>query len=196
MVAAVEAGADAVGFVFARSRRQVTHDQAAELAVRVPFPVARVGVFVDAPLWEIVETAERCRLSAVQLCGSESPSLCARLPLPVIKVLHVDADFDWAAAEPYRESVAGILLDTMAPGFAGGTAKAFDWSAVPVPPDWVRVTVAGGLRPDNVAAAVRCLRPFAVDVSSGVESEPGVKDAALMQAFCGAVERADEEAGE
>lgn len=192
--AAVDAGADAIGLVFARSPRQVTFEQGAAIAAAVPPPVARIGVFVDADAPFVAEAVEACGLTAVQFCGAEPPEACAAAPVPVIKVLPVGTAFGWEAAEPYRGHAAALLLDTHITGKAGGTATPFAWHLVGRPPGWAPVFVAGGLTPENVAEAVATLRPYAVDVSSGVESAPGIKDTQLIEAFCAAVRRADEEA--
>lgn len=193
---AVDAGADAIGLVFASSSRQVSIEAAIEIVASVPPPVARIGVFVDADSAFVAEAVNRCGLTAVQFCGSETPDACSAAPVPVIKVLGVGTDFDWIEAEPYRGHAAALLLDTRISGKAGGTATPFDWHTVGDPPDWAPVFVAGGLSPDNVAQAVAVLRPYAVDVSSGVESAPGIKDAPRIHEFCAAVRRADEEAQE
>jgi len=192
--AAVAAGADALGVIFARSPRQVTPGQAAAALVDVAPPVARIGVFVDAPLADIVEAVALCGLTAVQLSGSESAEYCDQVPVPVIKVVHVGTDFPHEVVEPYRGHAAALLLDTLVTGKAGGTSQTFDWQATGDLPGWAPSFVAGGLNPDNVGACVRALRPFAVDVSSGVEASVGIKDKKRIAAFCAAVRDADEEA--
>lgn len=191
--AAVEAGADACGFVFAPSPRQLTVERAARLAALVPPPVARVGVFVDADRDEIAEAVRACGLTAVQLSGSEPPEACEDLGAAVIKVLKVGPDFEWSAAEPYLGRVSALLLDTYVAGKEGGTSRAFAWRSVGHGPDGLEVFCAGGLDAENVGEAISVLRPFAVDVSSGVESAPGIKDHEKIVAFCAAVRRADEE---
>jgi phosphoribosylanthranilate isomerase len=192
--AAVDAGADAVGFVFAESPRRVTLVRAAELASAVPPPVARVGVFVDASAEEIELAVRLARLSAVQLCGDESPEFCSAISVPVIKVHKVGTGFAWHIIEPYRGHAAAQLLDTRVTDKAGGTAKTFDWHTVGESPGWASVFVAGGLTPSNIAEAMRAMRPFAVDVSSGVESAPGLKDSNLMAQLCAGVRAVDREA--
>jgi phosphoribosylanthranilate isomerase len=190
---AVACGADAIGFVFAPSPRQVTLAQAAEVAASVPPPVARVGVFVNPDPGVVEEVIAEVGLTAVQLCGDESPELCSDLSIPVVKVLRVGIGFDWSEVEPYRGHAAALLLDTFVPGKAGGTSQAFDWRSIGESPVWAHLFIAGGLTADNVADAIRALRPFAVDVSSGVESAPGVKGADRVAAFCAAVHTADME---
>jgi len=191
---AVAAGADALGVVLAPSKRQVTLDQAAAVFADVPPLVARVGVFVDAQADAVWEAVARLGLTAVQFHGDEAPETCAAAPVPVIKALRVGPGFDAADVGRYRGAVAALLLDTYVPGEQGGTGMTFDWDRVAglLPRD-IPVVLAGGLGPDNVAEAVRTLRPYAVDVSSGVEQAPGVKDHARVAAFCDAVRAADGE---
>ncbi len=193
---AVAAGADALGVVLAESPRRVTLEQAdAALAAAPPF-VARVGVFVDADEAFVGEAVRRLGLHAVQFHGDEPPVACASAPAPVIKALRVGRADDLEAAEAYRGAVAALLLDARVEGAYGGTGVAFDWHAVaPAVPSWAPVVVAGGLRPGSVGEAIRVLAPYAVDVSSGVELEPGVKDAAAVREFIAAVRAADEEKG-
>jgi len=190
--AAVAAGVDACGFIFAPSPRRVTHEQAAALCSLVPPPVARVGVFVDADLDEVEYAVRAAGLTFVQFSGTESPEACDAVSVPVVKVLQVGTDFDWDSAEPYRGRAAALLLDTYDPQRAGGTSRAFDWREVGEPPGWASCFVAGGLNPTNVAEAIAILRPFAVDVSSGVETSPGVKDYTALEGFVAAVRHADE----
>lgn len=191
VAAAVQAGADACGFIFAPSPRQVSVLQAAELAAAVPPPVGRVGVFVNATLEEICTAVDLCALTAVQLSGSETPQDCDAVPVAVIKVIKVGMEFDWKAAEPYRGHATALLLDTYIPGKEGGTSQSFAWSAVGEPPGWAPIFVAGGLHSHNVGQAIASLRPFAVDVSSGVESSPAIKDHHKIESFVAAVNTAD-----
>jgi phosphoribosylanthranilate isomerase len=187
----VEAGADAIGLVFARSPRQVSVVQAAQLALDVPPLVARIGVFVDASAEEIERAVSGAGLSAVQLCGSETPEFCSGLSVPVIRVVSVGMDFSWSMTEPYRGQAAALLLDTHVTGKAGGTAKTFAWHVVGESPGRAPIFLAGGLTPLNVIEAIHAMRPYAVDVSSGVESAPGIKSPELIAAFCAAVREAD-----
>ena len=192
--AAVSAGADALGVVLAPSKRRVTLDEAAEVFADVPPLVARVGVFVDAHADEVWEAVARLGLAAVQFHGDEAPETCATAPVPVIKALRVGPDFSAERADAYRGAVSALLLDTFVPGEQGGTGVAFDWYDVAGRlPRWAPVLLAGGLGPANVGAAIQALRPYAVDVSSGVESAPGVKDHRSIDAFVAAVRAADEE---
>lgn len=196
VVAAVEAGADAVGFVFAESPRRVTVDEVALLAELVPDQVEIVGVFVDPTEHEVLSAVERCGLNLVQLCGDEPPEFCDRMPVPVIKVIRVVDGFAYDDAEKYLGHVAAVLLETKVGGMSGGTGERFDWDAVGAVPPGLPAFVAGGLDAGNVAECVRTMRPDGVDVSSGVESSPGVKDHAAVSAFVRAVAEADQEADE
>ena len=183
-LAAVEAGADAIGLVFAPSRRRVTLEQARRIIQVLPPFIARVGVFVDEDLTRVREIADAGRLDAVQLHGSETPEYAAALPLPVIKAIRVRnaASIDGMGA--YR--VAAFLLDSFEPELAGGTGKPFTWAlaaglGAPAP-----LILAGGLTPENVGEAIQTVRPYGVDVSSGVETD-GRKDPGKIRAFIAAV---------
>jgi phosphoribosylanthranilate isomerase len=191
---AVEAGADAVGVVFAASPRRVTVAQAAAALAEVPPPVGRVGVFVDPSTAEVAEAVSACGLTAVQLSGNESSELCAAIGVPVLKAIHIGTDFDLGQAEPFRGCAAALLLDTYVAGKAGGTSQAFDWQSLGALPGWAPTFIAGGLDPLNIAQCVAVLRPFGVDVSSGVEASPGIKDPKKITAFVAAVRDADQEA--
>ena len=193
--AAVNAGADAVGVIFAPSPRQVTLEQAAAALAVVRPPVARIGVFVDARIEEIEDAVRRCGLTAVQFSGHESPADCDAVSVPVVKAFGVGTDFGLEDVEPFRDHAAALLLDTYLAGKAGGTTQVFDWQSLGAVPGWALVYVAGGLNPDNVGECVAVLRPYAVDVSSGVEARPGTKDHAKLLAFCSAVRAADLEVG-
>lgn len=188
---AADAGADAIGMIFAPSPRRVTARQAREIVAALPPLVLAVGVFVDAPRDEIIETIGEARLDMVQFHGDESPDDCATLPVRVIKRLPITplTTHDELVAEMETFAVAAFLLD---PGAGDGVT--FDWNLARGLGE--RVVIAGGLTPENVGAAVRIVRPRAVDVSSGVEASPGQKDVAKMQAFISAVRQADADADE
>lgn len=186
---AVDAGADAVGFVFASSRRRVGPETARQIIGALPPFVTPVGVFVDAPLAEVKEIAAFCNLGAVQLHGAEPPEYCAALKAAgfrVIKAFRIKEAKDLEAIVNYP--VHAVLLDTFVPGIAGGTGQVFDWGLLAGKVFQVPVVLAGGLTPENVAAAVRQVRPYAVDVSSGVETG-GRKDPAKIRLF---IQRAKE----
>ncbi len=190
---AVRAGADALGVILAESPRQVTLTEAEEIFAGIPPFVARVGVFVDAPSDYVERAVARLGLAAVQFHGCETPASCAKAPAPVIKALRVGPGFDFGEAEPYRDKVTAILLDTLVEGTDGGTGRVFPWEEVSPLPDWTPVVVAGGLNPVNVGAAIKVLRPYGVDVSSGVEERLRQKDRSRLHAFVAAVKTADEE---
>lgn len=192
--AAVLAGADAVGVVLAESPRRVTLDEAAEAFAVLPPLVSRVAVFVDAPPGEVSEAVDRLGLDLVQFHGGETPERCASSPVPVVKAFRVGTGFAHASLEPYRGSVAAVLLDTYDPQRHGGTGKTIAWHTLTRIPGGAPVFLAGGLTPANVGEAVRAVRPYAVDVSSGVEERPRHKDRLKLRAFVAAVRAADEEA--
>jgi phosphoribosylanthranilate isomerase len=180
------AGADALGLNFyPRSPRYVEVATAAELARTRPALGVVVGVFVNEAPDVIRAKVRECGLTAVQLHGDEPPEACAGYGVPVIKALRVRGPEDVEKARRYvgAGDVTALLLDGAAPGYGGGGVS-FDWSLVARLTDaGVPVLVAGGLNPSNVAEAVRATRPYAVDVASGVESSPGIKDADAVRAF-------------
>ncbi|MCY1280179.1 N-(5'-phosphoribosyl)anthranilate isomerase [compost metagenome] len=182
-LAAVAAGADAIGLVFyARSPRAVTPAQAKAIVAALPPFVTSVGLFVDMPRAELQQLLAEVPLDLLQFHGDETPEDCAGHGRPFIKALRVKPGDDVAAAIARYPEAAGILLDTYVPGTPGGTGEAFDWSLVPR--DAAKpVVLAGGLTPENVGDAVRQVRPYAVDVSGGVEASKGIKDAAKIKAF-------------
>jgi phosphoribosylanthranilate isomerase len=186
---AARLGADALGFNFwPRSRRHVSPAAAAEIVRSLPPGVATFGVFVDPTRDELLAAVERSGVGVVQLHGDEPPQLCVGLPVPVVKAIRV-ADAH-ALAQLASYEARAFLLDAPSPGY-GGSGSTFDWSLAAEVARELPVLLAGGLRPENVAEAVRTVRPLAVDVASGVEASPGVKDPALVQAF---VRAAKEEA--
>jgi phosphoribosylanthranilate isomerase len=204
---AAELGADAVGFVFAASRRQVTAEQVALIAGRLPSMVERVGVFDSHDAGEIAGIARTAGLHAVQLHGGFDEALLKRLEpvldggIQVIQTLHwevgpasaesaPDIQADRLAAQMECAAALGVdrfLIDSKVSTSSGGTGVAFDWAAAwkvfASAPDGLRLIVAGGLRPENVAHATAQLLPWGVDVSSGVEASPGRKDPAKLAQF-------------
>lgn len=203
--AAVDAGADAIGLVFAPgSPRRVTREQAWRIVQALPAFVEPVGLFVDASAAEIRGVASEVGLRTVQLHGDEPPALVEALAsLRVIKALAFDPARADQALGPWRAAgapLSGILWDTPPRADAtltGGSGEAFDWKPLAALQKsgslagLAPLILAGGLNADNVGAAIALLRPHAVDVSSGVESSRGVKDASLIRAFCNAVRAAD-----
>ncbi len=190
IAAAVEAGADAVGFVFhPGSPRFVAPERAAQLARALPPFVTPVGLFVNASPAEIDRVLALVPALILQFHGDESPDVCNAFKRPYLRVARITAGFDLLDFSRRFSEAQGLLLDAHVEGFGGG-GKAFDWSLVPagVPHPLV---LSGGLRAENVVAGIQQLRPWAVDVSSGVESSRGVKDAAAIRRFCDAVREAD-----
>lgn len=183
--AAVTAGADWLGFVFAPSRRQVTADQAAEMAGAVK-GVQRVGVFVNHPLAELLAIARQAKLDIIQLHGDEPPEYRRQIPLPVMKAVRVGDP--QLAADIADYPAEYILLDTYTAGQRGGSGEAFDWEAALNLRRRFRqpVFVAGGLDAENVQRCIEILQPDGVDVSGGVETA-GIKDACKMRRFVAAV---------
>jgi phosphoribosylanthranilate isomerase len=195
---AVEAGADALGFVFWHmSPRKVEPARAAEIARALPRSVLRIGVFVDTPGDEMARIADEVGLDMLQLHGEEPPEALAGLPRRVIKAVRVGKGFKTEEALRYAGLAAGILVDTRLPGetqLPGGTGVPFDWSLVAGLARSVPfLMLAGGLGPHNVAQAIRAVRPHAVDVSSGVEGLPGRKDPEKIRAFVAAARTAESE---
>lgn len=188
--AAVAAGADALGFMFwDKSPRAVTVETALAIGRGLPPFLTKVGVFVNAEPSQVRETIAACHLDAVQFHGEETPEFCAQFALPVIRAIRVrDRQ---SLDELARYPTSAWLLDSHVPGQRGGTGVTFNWALAA---EAVRrgrpVILAGGLTPDTVAAAVRAVLPYAVDVSSGVETAPGRKDAAKIRAFVTAAKRA------
>ncbi len=192
---AAEAGADAVGFVFAPSPRRVTPQQVAEIVPELPAALEKIGVFVDAPLDEVVSTVRACALTGVQLHAAHSAGAPAQLRatfgagLRILRVVHFGPDAAQQAQSFATDpNVDAILVDSRTATAVGGTGIAFDWDRARATlfqnvEARKRLIAAGGLQPGNVAQAIALLRPWGVDVASGVEAEPGRKDPAKLRAF-------------
>jgi phosphoribosylanthranilate isomerase len=188
--AAVGAGADAIGFVlYARSPRAVSLERAAQLAKRLPPFVMPVLLFVNAEAQAVQQAVAAVPQALLQFHGDESPAQCEAAGRPFLRAARMGAGFDLLNFALQFHSAAGLLLDAHVEGYGGG-GKAFDWSTVP-PDVPAPVVLSGGLNPANVTDGIHRVRPWAVDVSSGVESAKGIKDAALMHQFCQAVRAAD-----
>lgn len=171
---AVEAGADAIGFVFAESKRKVTIDQAKRIIDSLPDRVLKVGVFVNEDVDTIEEIVQKTGLTMVQLHGDEEPEVCKKFSVPVIKALGVSSKKDCKKIQEYPCEY--ILLDSPKGKYRGGNGETFPWELVdPVTIKGKKLIVAGGLSIDNVSIAIQSLQPFMVDVSSGVETN-GSKD--------------------
>lgn len=192
VLACAEGGADAVGFVFAPSRRRITVAATGRLARLLPRRLEKVGVFVDAPWREVAEIQQRLGLDLLQFHGAESPDYCCRFPARAIKAFRIASPGDLQAVEAYRGKIRACLLDSYLPGAAGGTGKAWDWALLNPEQraglSGMRVIAAGGLTSRNVIAALQALKLDGVDTSSGVESG-GQKDPLLIKQFIETVRR-------
>jgi phosphoribosylanthranilate isomerase len=179
---AIDAGADALGFVFhPKSPRHVFPEQAAAIIRHLPPFVHTVGLFVNEPLNTVNATVDQCGLDLVQLHGEEDAGYCDLVKRRVIKTFRVK---DITSLEPMRNyRVAAFLLDAWSPAAHGGTGQTFNWEIAACASQSNRIILAGGLAPGNVAEAVCKVRPYAVDVSSGVESRPGKKDSRKIVDF-------------
>ena len=186
-LAAVAAGADALGFVFyEKSPRAVTAQQARAIIAGLPPFVTTVGLFVNASACELNETLDALPLDMLQFHGDETPEQCEGYHRPYIKALRVKAGDDIAAACKAYAGASGILLDAYVDGVPGGTGQAFDWSLIPQ--DLSKpIILAGGLSAGNVRQAIDRVQPYAVDVSGGVEKSKGIKDHDKIRAFMQAV---------
>ena len=193
LAAAVAAGADALGFVFyASSPRYVTPQRAAQLMVQVPAFVSKVGLFVNESAAQVRAALALAPLDLLQFHGDEDAAFCSQFGRAWIKAARVKPGFDlleYATAFAGASGVSGLLLDAHVEGYGGG-GKTFDWSLIPrsLP---LPVILSGGLHPGNIAQAIRAVRPWAVDVSSGVESARGIKDAQKITEFIAGVRDAD-----
>lgn len=199
--AAVSAGADAIGLVFYESSpRHVTPERAAQLLSNLPSFISAVGLFVNASPDQVQAVTEQAPITALQFHGDETPEQCAemaaRVRRPFLRALRVKPEMNVGDlleyAECYRRAsplFSGLLLDTWVEGY-GGSGKVFDWSIVPKEIAH-QVVLSGGLTVQNVTEAIHRVRPYAVDVSSGIEQGKGIKDAARMQAFVNAVRAAE-----
>ncbi len=187
--AAVAAGADALGFMFyAPSPRCVSVEAAAAICRALPPFISKVGVFVDADPAFLHEAADRCGLDVLQLHGDETPEYCQQCELPVIRAFRVRGPETLTSLAGF--ATAAWLLDSYVPGHRGGTGAVFNWELAAAAVALGRpVILAGGLSPENVARAVQQVRPYAVDVSSGVECAPGRKDPQRLAAFVNEAKR-------
>jgi phosphoribosylanthranilate isomerase len=211
---AVDAGANAVGFVFAESPRRVDRAQVRAITPHLPKTVEKYGVFVEPSFEEVVETVRECGLTGVQLHSTPDPTLALRLRehfaailqngyltvprrgrLGILRVIHFGVDFEAQLADiNHDHAVDAVLIDSRTAKAVGGTGVTFDWRAAQTSfmrsAPHLRLIVAGGLNPENVSEALYTLQPWGVDVASGVEAAPGRKDPAKVRAFVDAVRRA------
>ena len=194
-LAAAEAGADAIGLMFhERSPRHVTMQAAAEIARALPPFIVKVGVFVNAPEELVLRAIGECGLNIAQFHGDETPEFCSLFPVMTVKAFRIKDAGSLQALPEY--STDAWLLDAFVPDKLGGTGEQFNWDlAIEAQRLGKPIFLAGGLTPENVGDAVRRVRPYAVDVSSGVESAPGKKDHARVLAFVKAAKGAGEDGG-
>jgi phosphoribosylanthranilate isomerase len=187
---AVDHGAGALGFIFADSPRQISPQKARDIINAIPPFVKTVGVFVNEDPTVIRNVRHYCGLDLVQLHGDESPELCAELMPYAIKALRIKDESSLRTAGPYRGKVRALLLDTYSKDKAGGTGEAFDWQlAIKIKKLGVPIILAGGLGPSNINDAISIVRPYAVDVNSGVEKHPGKKSRTLIEDLMQKVKR-------
>jgi len=186
---ALAAGADAIGFVFTASPRRISIDTAVRLSSYVPRGILRVGLFLDQDRSEIDRVINSVPLDVLQFHGSETEQECSVFGLPWLKAVAMENAESAKQAESDYPGAMGLLLDSHTTGKRGGSGKVFDWSLSRsvAKPIWL----AGGLNATNVAQAIHIVRPFAVDVSSGVEAAPGIKDTSRIRAFIKAVREVD-----
>ena len=179
---AVDQGATAVGFIFYnKSPRSVTKKAAREIIAKLPPFVDTVGVFVNETAERVNKVADYCGLDLVQLHGEESPAFCRKINRRVIKAFRIKDLQSFKKLEKY--SVSGFLLDTFSENLHGGTGKVFDWNLAHRAKKMGPIILAGGLTSRNICQAIRQVRPYGVDVCSGVEKEPGIKDPEKVRAF-------------
>jgi len=179
---ATNLGVDALGFIFANSPRQITPEKAKGIIHDLPPFTKTVGVFVNEKTEKIKEIQSACGLDLVQLHGDESPEQCRDLMPYSIKAFRVSNESDLKNIEKYKGLVRAVLLDTFQEGKAGGTGKTFDWSlAVKANETGIPIILAGGLGPENIQEAIKTVKPYAVDVNSGIEERPGKKNPDLMK---------------
>lgn len=190
-VAAAEAGADAVGLVFyPKSPRYLSLLTARAVADALPPFVTTVGLFVNPNVREVEAVLEAVPIDLLQFHGDETPEFCRRFGVPYLKAARVKAGVDLLQYASRFADARGLLLDAFVPGAFGGTGERFDWELIP-PHRPLPIVLSGGLTPDNVGDAVRRVRPWAVDVSSGVEAGKGIKDPSKIASFIQGVRNAD-----
>jgi len=190
-LSAVEAGCDALGFVFyAKSPRAVTPEQAAEIISKLPAFVTSVALFVNESSEIVNQVIAKTGVDLLQFHGDESVEFCSAFSRPYIKALRMKPELDLTAQFETYASSQGILLDAYTPGIPGGTGESFDWSRIPAELA-NKIILAGGLSATNVAEAIAQVSPYAVDVSGGVEASKGIKDSNKMTDFMNEVYRAN-----
>jgi phosphoribosylanthranilate isomerase len=189
-LAAARFGADALGFIFAPSPRRIAPEKARQIIKVLPPLVQTVGVFVDEDLGEVSSVAEMCGLDILQFHGSESADYCDSFDHRVIKAVRLRNRQDLKSLPKYDGVVQALLLDTYVPDKVGGTGMTFNWEWALEAGKYGRIILAGGLSPENVAAAISIVKPYGVDASSSLEQSPGIKDHEKMAQFIAEVRRA------
>lgn len=182
-LSAVKAGVDAIGFVFwPQSPRYIDPESAYRIASQIPLFITTVGVYVDPDDSWVEQTINTVKLNLLQFHGNESPEFCEQFSVPYIKAIRIKEDTDLLQYAQRYKTAKGLLIDTYTPGMPGGTGHTFDWKLIP-PRLPLPLILSGGLSADNVSNAIRETRPWAVDVSSGVEVSKGIKDEGKIFAF-------------
>jgi phosphoribosylanthranilate isomerase len=187
---ATSLGVDALGFIFAPSLRRIEPDVAKKIIRALPKTLLKVGVFVNEEQKEVLRVAEYCGINALQFHGKESPEFCQKFFHPVFKAIHIRDLESLKDMEKYHD--VSILLETYSPVQAGGTGKPFPWEIALKAKEKRNFILSGGLNPGNVGEAIKKVRPWGVDVCSGVETMPGKKDPSKMVEFIKEVRKADE----
>ena len=189
-LAAARFGADAIGFIFAPSPRRIAPEKARQIIKVLPPPVQTVGVFVDEDPGEVSTVAEICGLDILQLHGNESADYCDSFDHRVIKAVRLRNRQEIKSLAKYDGVVQALLLDTYVPDKLGGTGMTFNWEWALDAGKYGRIILAGGLNPENVAAAISIVKPYGVDASSSLEQSPGVKDHEKIMQFIAEVRQA------
>jgi len=187
---AVALNVDALGFIFYdQSPRYISVDMVEEIVLDLPPFIHVIGVFVNESYDRILEISQRCRLTGIQLHGNEPPEFCVKFSLPTIKAVQVQVQDDISIIPKYKGCVNGILLDTKVQNVHGGTGKTFDWGlAIESKSYDVPLILSGGINPKNISKAIKMVGPYGVDICSGIEKEPGVKDYNKMQSLLTAIQ--------
>ena len=186
---ATEMGADALGFVFSKSSRRIDADQAQEIISQLPPFISLTGVFVNESVEIVKHVARKCGLNILQFHGDEDLEYLEHFHRKIVKGFSIKTEKDLEPIPLYKE-VHAFLLDTKVDGKSGGTGKTFDWNLAIKAKQYGRIILAGGLTSENVVDAIKQVQPYAVDVSSGIESAPGKKDPEKMKAFIQAIRQA------
>ncbi|MEK9727511.1 MAG: phosphoribosylanthranilate isomerase [Candidatus Margulisiibacteriota bacterium] len=175
---AVALNVDAIGLIFYKhSPRYISPEKVEEFIFDIPAFIHTVGVFVDEDYDTIIEIANRCKLSTIQLHGNEPPSFCTQFHLPTIKAIQVKTEDDIQKIPQYKGCVNGILLDTKVENIHGGTGKTFDWGLALAAKEYdAPLILSGGINEENIGKAVKMVNPYGIDICSGIEKEPGLKD--------------------